>query len=167
MRSSDLFYGLLAAMAIFGAVVAFAAGVSGAVSLVMLFVAVLAAVAMMASAEAAPQALVVGRRDGHLNLLESELDTGGFAVASCPGPASRPCPVLQGRPCPVPARPRVTIAYLDGPEEALPPCERHFHVPTVSIDGGPAVERSGAARQLRWEDGTRAAVEAIRELTHV
>ena len=168
MRSSDLLFGLFAAIAGFGAVVALASDMNGAVPMVMLFAAVVALIAMVSRADAAPQVLVVGRRDGRrLNLLESELDSGGFAVATCPGPtAGRPCPVLSGDPCDIPAHPNATIAYLGAPGEAVPPCERYFHVPTVTIDAGPRTNHTGAARQVGWNDGTRAALTAVREVTH-
>jgi type IV secretory pathway TrbD component len=169
MRSSDLFYGLLAAMAGFGAVVALAAGAGGAVVVGMVVVGVLGVVVMLSRARAAPQVLVVGRRDGRRvsGLLESELDTAGFAVASCAGPSSRPCPVLQARPCPIPAHPSATIAYVGERGEPLPPCERYFHVPTVAIDGGSGGELAGAARRVSWQDGPSAALGAVREVTHV
>jgi type IV secretory pathway TrbD component len=168
MRSSDLFYGLLAAMAGFGAVVALAAGAGGAVVVGMVVVGVLGVVVMLSRARAAPQVLVVGRRDGRRvsRLLESELDSAGFAVASCAGPSSRPCPVLQARPVSDPGSPQRDHRVRRRAGEPLPPCERYFHVPTVAIDGGSGGELASAARRVSWQDGPSAALGAVREVTH-
>lgn len=163
MRSSDLFYGLLAAVAAFGAVVTLAADVDPSVAIVFLAFAAVAAAMMLWGAHSAPQVLLVGRRDGRRNLLESELDTAGFVVASCEGPATRPCPVLNGQSCPVPARPWATVAYLDDASHHVPPCDRHFRVPTIAVHAERGSVPGSARRHVRWSDGTRSALDALHE----
>lgn len=165
MRSSDLFYGLLAAVFGFGAVVALAAGLGGTVPAVMAVVAILFLGLMVLESSRTPQVLLVGLDRGHRpGRLEAELDAGGYAVAFCPGPQARTCPVLAGHACPVRARPVATVAYLDAPTVALPPCRRHFRVPTLAVDRGSVVERDGATTGTSLRHGRDAVVGAVRAL---
>jgi hypothetical protein len=165
MRSSDLFFGLFAAMAGFAVVVALAAGLGTGVIVVLVASGLVALALMRSRAERAPQVLLVGRSTGEIDHLESALDLGDFAVARCAGPQARSCPVLEGRPCPVPAHPLATVTYLDAPEAPLPPCERHFHVPVIAVEAANGRRRPGAARQMRMEDGTPQMLAVLRELT--
>lgn len=166
MRWQGLLYGLVAVLAGLGAVVAAATALPVGASLALLITAVVATVAAI-SPDRIPQVLLVGDGDARrLELLESRFRAAGFTVARCEGPYVRPCPTVIGGRCPVRARPVATVAYLGDPRDVVPPCERAFHVPTVTIDAGTGVRRPGASRHVSWTEGPQAVVAAVDGLVH-
>jgi hypothetical protein len=131
MRSSDLWFGLLAAVAGFGAVVMGAEGVTLWVAGTVIAIAALFMILMFWSAYRAPRVLLVGRRTGgRLYALDGALDQAGFAVRCCPGPEVRECPAMHGMACPIPDHLAAAVIAPEGSYEGdLPPCGEALRVP--------------------------------------
>lgn len=138
MRWSDEYTGLLGVVAAFAAVVL---GVSGASSVLVAAVAVLAVgllAAMLWSWRHTARVLVVGpARTEPVDLMQEALDDAGYGLVRCDGPSAHACPVYRNQPCPVHGRPvGAVIVRAFGEERPVPPCGRALHIPALPVEEG-------------------------------
>jgi hypothetical protein len=166
MRREFLLYGAM--IAVFGAVVLWAAGapwgtvaIAGVLGGAMLFITVFLG-------RPAPVVLLVGERLGeHLEPLHRALGDAGFDVEVCPGPENGPCPAEHGKPCPAVGRP-VAAVIVRHPDDAmgLAPCGQALTIPELAVEAGSdrAPEFQGRYARVGIAKGPQAVTEALDRL---
>jgi hypothetical protein len=115
----------------------------------------------------ARRVLVVGTPSPDLGRLDETLESLGYEVRRCAGPANRPCPVFQGHPCPMTERPVAAIVFRQ-PDEVgrYAPCGAAFAIPEVIVEehpeGGPATV--GRMARVGFDQGPDPVIVAMEKM---
>ncbi len=144
MRWTDLYLGLLGAVAAFGAVALHFAGASWWPVAGLAVLAAIMLVSMLVVAAHEERVLLVGDpRGSRLNRTKDAIDEAGFATVYCPGPEVQECPAMHGQPCPVHDRiEAVLISTSDAYTGPIPPCGEALHVGAAQVETPDAVARA-------------------------
>ena len=111
--------------------------------------------------------LVVGSPSPELGRLDETLESLGYEVRRCAGPANRPCPVFQGHPCPMTERPVAAIVFREEDEVGrYAPCGAAFRIPEVVVEEHMEAEPAtvGQVTRLGFDHGPDPVIVAMEKM---